>query len=72
MYKYRVIESPHNLPEIAHPEVDSKDEAKAEAKRTVFDTHNTCFIERFNGQQWQRGSVMYFWYFERVCFYNRW
>lgn len=70
--KYRVIESPHNLPEIAHPAVDTEDEAKVEAKRTVADTHNACFVERFNGEQWQRGSVMYCWYFERVCFYNRW
>lgn len=70
MFKYRVVESPANQPEIAHREVASEDEAKTEAKRTVSDTHNTCFIERFNGEQWQRGSIKYFWYFERVCFWN--
>ena len=70
MYKYRVMECPANEPEVAHAEVLSEEEAKSEAKRIVSETHNTCFIERFNGEKWQRGSVRYMWMFERVCFWN--
>lgn len=64
--KYRVLESP----DIAHPALDSEDEAKEEAKRIVRETHHTCFIERFNGEEWQRGSIRYMWMFDRVCFWN--
>lgn len=71
MYKYRVIELPENEEEIKHPEMDSQDDAKEMAKRIVSETHNWCEIERFNGQEWQRGSIIYMWYFSRVCFYNR-
>ena len=70
MYKYRLIESPAGKPEIAHPELDSELEAKDKAKEIVAKTHNTCFVERFNGQKWQRGSIRYIWYFDRVCFWN--
>lgn len=70
MYKYRVIECPVNVQEIPHPETDSEEDAKADAKRIVSETHNHCVIERFNGEKWERGSITYFWYFSRVCFYN--
>ena len=70
MYKYRVMECPANKPGIAHPSVDSEDEAKKMAKEIVQSTHNTCFVERHNGTEWQRGSIRYMWYFGRVCFWN--
>lgn len=69
-YKYRVIECPCNEPKIIHLEVDDEDDAKTEAKRIVFEKHNACFIERFDGDQWEMGSIRYFWYFGQVCFWN--
>lgn len=71
MFKFRVIEEPDGQPVVVHPdEFDSEFQAKEEAKRIVRETHNTCFIERFNGSEWQRGSIRYFWYFDHVCFWN--
>lgn len=63
MYKYRITEMPER-------EFSSEDDAKKFAKEFVAETHKTCFVERFNGEKWQRGSVRYFWYFGRVCFWN--
>ena len=71
MYKYRVIELPENGEEIKHPEMYSQDAVKEMVKRIVSETHNMCMVERFNGHEWQRWSILYMWYFNRVCFYNR-
>ena len=70
MYKYRVLECPSDGPAITHPETESEDEAKSQAKQNVAETHHTCYIERYDGEKWQRGSIRYFWYFDRVCFWN--
>lgn len=66
MYMYRVLEAP----DIVHEAHDSEEAAKSEAKRIVAETHHDCFIERFNGEEWQRGSIKYFWSFDHVCFWN--
>ena len=70
MYKFRVLECPANKQAIIHPETDSEETAKSLAKQIVAETHHTCYLERFNGEKWQRGSIRYFWYFDRVCFWN--
>ena len=72
MYKYRVAESVANGKTVYHGEFDNENDAKCCAKTLVAKTHNTCFIQRYNGEKWQEGSVMYLWMFEHVCFYNRW
>ncbi len=69
-YKYRVVECPPNEPEIPHSPCDDESQVKVDAKKTVAETHNTCFIERFDGNKWQRGSIRYFWQFGRVCYWN--
>lgn len=70
MYRYRVVECPSNERAIVHGGIATEDAAKSEAKRIVSETHGTCFIERFNGEEWQRGSIRYMWMFDRVCFWN--
>lgn len=73
MAKYRVIEERRGNGEIiTHRETDDEFHAKSEAKRLVSETHNNCYVQRLDGERWQTGSVVYFWYFDRVAFYNRW
>lgn len=71
MYKYRVIESPANKAEIIHTEEFSEErDAMNFAFGIVQRNHTNCYLERFNGEKWERGNRKYFWYFERVCHYN--
>lgn len=70
MYKYRAVEYPQGNSAILHQEFESEEDAKKDAKRIVAETHNTCFIERYNAKQWERGSIRYFWSFDHVCFWN--
>lgn len=72
MYKYRVAESIKYGETVYHREFDDEYDAKCDAKRIVSETHHICYVQRFNGEKWQEGSVMYMWMFDRVCFYNRW
>lgn len=70
MYKYRAIESLPNGEYREHRITHSEDIAKTDAKRIVAETHHICFVERFDGEKWERGSIRYWWLYNRVCFYN--
>lgn len=59
-YRYRVVEYP-TVGQVIHPEVDSEIEARRTAAELVVTRRSACLIERFNGEQWQRGNIRYFW-----------
>lgn len=70
MYKYRAIECVADGQTIAHCETESEFDAKMDAKRIVNETHHSCLIQRYDGHEWQTGSICYTWVFDRVCYWN--